>query len=62
MNNQIPKVFWKYYDLYRRKLLTLDEFHKLSGLDKNEIIQILERIENEKHDDFLRDVWYNKIE
>lgn len=59
---EIPNVFWKYYDLYRRKLLSIEEFQRLSGLDYEMIIHILGEIQNEKHDDFLRSVCYNKQE
>ena len=27
-----PKAFWKYYDLYRRKQITLDEYAVMTGL------------------------------
>lgn len=33
----IPKEFWKYYDLYRRKIITLFEFSQRSGLKVEEI-------------------------
>lgn len=29
---EIPKKFWKYYDLYRRGKMTVEEFSKQSGL------------------------------
>lgn len=32
-----PKVFWKYYDLYRRKQISLAEFSRLSGLSEKAI-------------------------
>jgi len=32
MNMNIPKIFWKYYDLYRRKMITLSEYATLSGI------------------------------
>lgn len=28
----IPKIFWKYYDMYRRKIITLTEYETLSGI------------------------------
>ena len=37
MENQVssfPKAFWKYYDLYRRKQISLLDFSKLSGLSE----------------------------
>ena len=27
-----PKVFWKFYDLYRRGKITLDEYRNSSGI------------------------------
>ena len=27
-----PKIFWKFYDQYRRGKITIDDFMKLSGL------------------------------
>jgi len=27
-----PKIFWKYFDSYRRKLITLEEFARLSAI------------------------------
>ena len=52
----IPKIFWKYYDLYRRKILSLDEFQQLSGICKETIVIILNEIETETQDDFLRNM------
>ena len=28
----IPKVFWKYFDLYRRKKITLNQYSENTGL------------------------------
>lgn len=28
----LPKTFWKYYDLYRRKEISLKEFAGLTGI------------------------------
>lgn len=39
-----PKVFWKYYDLYRRNIITLQEYAKLSGLSKAQISRFLEEL------------------
>lgn len=30
--NEPPKIFWKYYDLYRRKCLSLNEYASVTGL------------------------------
>lgn len=46
---EIPKVFWKYYDLYRRKQLTIDEYTSKTGLSKEKIQCFLQEIlENSK--------------
>lgn len=34
----IPKIFWKYYDLYRRNLINLEDYAKETGLSQ-EIIR-----------------------
>lgn len=31
-DEDIPKIFWKYYDLYRRKIITIDEYVGQTGL------------------------------
>ena len=28
----VPKIFWKYYDLYRRKKITLTQYSEKTGL------------------------------
>jgi hypothetical protein len=28
----VPKVFWRYFDLYRRKRITLEEYSEKSGI------------------------------
>jgi len=40
----IPKIFWAFYDLYRRKQLTLTQFSEQTNLPKEEIARILEEI------------------
>lgn len=40
-NAEIPNVFWKYYDLYRRGQITLQTFVVLSGLTKDQIEKCL---------------------
>ena len=37
----IPKTFWKYYDLYRREAISLEEFSIRSNLPKDEIVRYL---------------------
>ena len=43
-----PKCFWRYYDLYRRKGITLAEFSQKAGLTGAIILQYIEEINNEK--------------
>lgn len=40
----IPKIFWAFYDLFRRKQLTLDRFSEKTELPKEEITRILKEI------------------
>lgn len=47
MENEIktpPKTFWKYYDLYRRKQISLSEFAHLSGLSVSKIEDYLDNL------------------
>ena len=44
----IPNVFWKYYDLYRRKQISLEEFVSLSQLTKSEIQAFLKKLATEQ--------------
>lgn len=39
-----PKSFWKFYDLYRRKQISLDQFSQLSGLSVYEICKFLKNL------------------
>ena len=41
----LPKVFWKYYDAYRRKQISLKEYSKLTDLPE----RVLRK--------YLREVW-----
>lgn len=41
---EIPKIFWKYYDLFRRNKITLSEFSSLSCLSITDIQLFLEEI------------------
>lgn len=41
---EIPNIFWKYYDLFRRKKITLDEFCALTSLTKEQIEAFLREI------------------
>ena len=41
---EIPKIFWKYYDLYRRKQLTINEYATKTGLLKETIECFLQEI------------------
>ena len=56
---QIPKIFWKYYDLFRRRIISLEEFEQLSGLDKQKITEFLQEIEKETGGDFYDLMCYN---
>ena len=40
----IPKIFWAFYDLFRRKQIDLDEFSQRSNLTKREIEEYLKEI------------------
>ena len=40
----IPKIFWAYYDLFRRKLISIDDFSKETNLSKETIDHFLEEI------------------
>lgn len=40
----IPKIFWKYYDLYRRKLITFSDFMVLSGINRELLCKYLSHI------------------
>ena len=39
---EIPNIFLKYYDLYRRKKITLKQFSDLSGLSESKIVRYLD--------------------
>lgn len=41
---QIPKVFWKYYDLYRRNKIQLKELSDITNLSEEEISLYLKYI------------------
>ncbi len=41
---EIPKIFWAYYDLFRRKQIPLSEFAQRTGLSKVEIALYLKEI------------------
>ena len=43
-----PKAFWKYYDLYRRKQITLDEYAVMTGLAPSAICCYLAAITEKK--------------
>ena len=42
-----PKVFWKYYDLYRRKIMPLGEYAAATGMPVLEIQYYLNAIADE---------------
>lgn len=39
--NDIPKIFWKYFDLYRRKKITLYQYSESTGLSIHDIEKFL---------------------
>ena len=47
-SKDIPKIFWKYYDLYRRHKITLSQYSESSGLETWEIKNYLKAIEEEQ--------------
>ena len=47
-SKDIPKTFWKYYDLYRRHKITLFQYSESSGLQTWEIKNYLKAIEEEQ--------------
>jgi len=40
----IPKIFWKYFDLYRRNLISLEEYEINTGIDKEQLIKFLKYV------------------
>ncbi len=48
MSDRIPDAFWKYYDLYRRKKMSIQEFSARSGLTNAEIRKCLKALNSEK--------------
>lgn len=41
---KIPNVFWKFFDLYRRKVISLENFSLNSGLSVSELQKFLDLI------------------
>ncbi|ADU27207.1 hypothetical protein [Ethanoligenens harbinense] len=41
---EIPKVFWKFYDEYRRNVISLSEFSRCTGLSIGKIKVYLEAL------------------
>ena len=41
---KMPNVFWKFFDLYRRKVITIEEFSLNSGLSISELQMFLDLI------------------
>ena len=41
---EIPKIFWAFYDLFRRKQITLSQFSEKTELSKDEITHFLKEI------------------
>ena len=41
---EIPKIFWAFYDLFRRKQISLEEFSQKTNLPKDEIARFLKEL------------------
>ena len=37
IDDELPKIFWKYYDEYRRKKISLKEYSELTGIKENQL-------------------------
>ena len=44
VKDDIPKIFWKYYDLFRRKKITLSQYSNNTGLPVSDIEKFLREI------------------
>jgi len=42
----IPKIFWAFYDLFRRKQITISQFSQKTNLTEEEIARIMKEISN----------------
>ncbi len=42
--SNVPNTFWKYYDLYRRKIITVNQFAILSDLRLEEVLLYLREL------------------
>lgn len=41
--NDPPKIFWKFYDLFRRKQITLEQFSSETGISTQDLIEFLKK-------------------
>lgn len=41
-----PPIFWKYYDLYRRKQISISEFSEYSGLLVDDLFLYLKSVQH----------------
>lgn len=41
---EIPKAFWKYYDLYRREKISIEEYSLKSELPQEDLLRYLSTI------------------
>lgn len=49
-NDEAPKIFWKYYDLFRRGLITIDEYSYKTSLKKDVLLWYITNVtENENN-------------
>lgn len=44
VTDDIPKIFWKYYDLFRRKKITLSQYSEETGLSVPDIKRFLAKV------------------
>lgn len=48
MNNKtikIPNIFWKFFDLHRRKVISFEEFSRKTGLSYSDLKLFLSHLE-----------------
>lgn len=40
----IPKIFWKYFDSFRRGKLSLSDFSQMSGIKEQTLLDLLQKL------------------
>lgn len=48
IDDELPKIFWKYYDEYRRKKISLKEYSELTGIKENQLKIYVSKISEHK--------------